>query len=181
MNAMSFDILHHEKQFEGHAFDVAEITVELPNGKIRDYDLVEHGNSVTILPVDEKGQIYFVVQHRIGSGNELRELPAGVMEKGETPLACAEREIREETGKAAKNMRRLGGFFLAPGYTDEFMTVFLATDLYDSPLAPDADEFLNIVTLSIEETYHEVFAGDFNDGKTLATLLLAEPFLRKQK
>jgi ADP-ribose pyrophosphatase len=176
---MSYKILQNKKQFQGHAFDVAEVTVELPNGKVRDYDLIEHGNSVTILPIDEQGRIYFVVQNRIGSGNELRELPAGVMEEGETPLECAEREIREETGKAAKNMQRLGGFYLAPGYTDEFMTVFLATGLYDSPLDPDADEFLNVVTLSIEETYHEVFAGDFNDGKTLATLLLAEPFLRK--
>lgn len=177
---MSFNILNHKKQFQGHAFDVAKISVELPNGKTRDYDLVEHGNSVTILPVDEQGRIYFVVQHRIGSGNEMRELPAGVMEEDETPLECAEREIREEIGKAAKTMRRLGGFYLAPGYTDEFMTVFLATGLYDSPLDPDSDEFLNIVTLSIEETYHEVFAGDFNDGKTLAALLLAEPFIRNK-
>ena len=177
---MSYKILQNKKQFQGHAFDVAEITVELPNGKVRDYDLIEHGNSVTILPVDELGRIYFVIQHRIGSGNELRELPAGVMEAGETPLECAEREIREETGKAAKNMRRLGGFYLAPGYTDEFMTAFLATGLYDAPLDPDADEFINTVTLSIEETYHEVFAGDFNDGKTLATLLLAEPFLHQK-
>jgi ADP-ribose pyrophosphatase len=101
------------------------------------------------------------------------------MEKGETPLECAKREIREETGKAAKIMRRLGGFYLAPGYSDEFMTVFLATELYDSPLDPDADEFLNVQTLSVEETYHEVFAGDFADGKTLATLLLAEPIIQK--
>ncbi len=176
---MSYEIRHHEKQYQGHAFDVAKITVELPNGKVRDYDLVEHGNSVTILPIDEDGRILFVVQHRIGSGDFLRELPAGVMEKGETPLECAKREIREETGKAAKIMRRLGGFYLAPGYSDEFMTVFLATELYDSPLDPDADEFLNVQTLSVEETYHEVFAGDFADGKTLATLLLAEPIIQK--
>lgn len=177
---MRFEILNNEKQFEGHTFDVAEITVELPNGKVRDYDLIEHGDSVTILPIDDTGKILFVIQNRIGSGSFLRELPAGVMEKGETPLECAKREIREETGKGAKDMQRLGGFYLAPGYSDEFMTVFLATGLYDSPLDPDADEFLSVQTLSIEEAYNEAFAGDFADGKTLAALLLAEPRIRNQ-
>jgi ADP-ribose pyrophosphatase len=172
-------VLKSTKQYRGRAFDVAKVEVQLPNGKDRAYDLVEHGDSVTIVPVDGEGQLHFVIQYRMGSGSELLELPAGVMEEGETPLACAEREIREEIGLAAGKMQRLGGFYLAPGYTDEFMTVFLATELYEAPLDPDADEFLNVRTIKVEEAYNEAQAGDFNDGKTLAALLLAQPFIHR--
>lgn len=172
---MPFSILNHEKQYQGHAFDVAKVHVRLPDGRERDYDLVEHGDSVTILPLGEEGNIYFVNQHRIGAGEELLELPAGVLNDSETPLECAKREIREEIGMAAKHFQKLGGFFLAPGYTDEYMTVFLATGLYDSPLDPDDDEFLDVKSLPVAEVYRQAVSGGFNDGKTLAALLLAQP------
>lgn len=174
---MSFTLLGREKQYQGRAFDVAKVQVRLPDGRERDYDLVEHGDSVTIVPVDTFGQIYYVSQYRIGSGHTLLELPAGVLEAYEDPLTCAQREIREEIGMAAQEMRALGGFYLAPGYTDEYMTVFLATGLYESPLEADDDEFLNISTLSIEESYRQAQAGEIEDGKTLAALLLAQPII----
>lgn len=174
---MPLTILDRKKRFEGHAFDVAVIHVRLPNGKERDYDLVEHGNSVTILPVDSNGEIYFVSQHRIGAGGDLLELPAGVQEKNEEPLTCAERELREEIGMAAVNFKELGGFYLAPGYTNEYMTVYLATELYESPLEADADEFINVKSFPTADVYHKVLAGDFHDGKTLAALMLAHPWL----
>ena len=170
---MPFTVLNRKKRFKGHAFDVSVIHVELPNGVERDYDLVEHGDSVTIVPIGENGEIYFVNQHRIGSGGDLLELPAGVQELNEDPLTCARREIREEIGLAAMNFKELGGFYLAPGYTDEYMTVFLATGLYESPLEADPDEFIDVSSLSAEEVYHKALAGDFHDGKTLAALLLA--------
>lgn len=176
---MPFKVLNTTKQYRGRAFDVAKVEVELPDGNDRAYDLVQHGDSVTIVPVDAEGRLHFVIQYRMGSGSELLELPAGVLNEGESPLACAEREIREEIGMAAGKMQRLGGFYLAPGYTDEFMTVFLATELYESPLIPDADEFLNVRTMQVEEAYNEAQSGDFNDGKTLAALLLARPFINQ--
>lgn len=175
---MSFKILNREKQFTGHAFDVAKLHLRLPDGRERDYDLVEHGDSVTILPVDEEGNIYFVTQHRIGAGGDLLELPAGVLDPGEAPAASAAREVREEIGMAASQIEELGGFYLAPGYTDEFMTVYLATGLYPAPLDPDEDEFLNVVILPIEEVYRRAMAGEIRDGKTLASLLLAKNILQ---
>jgi len=174
---MTFTTLNHEIKYQGHAFDVANVHVRLPDGRERNYDLVEHGDSVTILPLDEEGKIYFVNQHRVGAGEELLELPAGVLNDKEDPLDCAKREIREEIGMAARRFQALGGFFLAPGYTDEYMTVFLATALYDSPLDPDDDEFLDVICLPVTEVYREAFAGRFHDGKTLAALLLAQPLL----
>ncbi|MEA3327756.1 MAG: NUDIX hydrolase [Chloroflexota bacterium] len=174
---MSFNILNHEKQYRGHAFDVAKVHISLPDGRKRYYDLVEHGNSVTIVPVDPQGRIYFVLQHRIGSNNILLELPAGVLNEGETPLQCAKREIREEIGMAAGEIIQLGSFYLAPGYTDEYMTIFLATGLYEAPLPPDEDEFLTVEVMPAAEAFRKVYAGELHDGKTLAALMLAQPYL----
>lgn len=173
---MSFSIINREKQYQGRAFDVSKVFFHLPNGDQRGYDLVEHADSVTIIPVDEDGQMYFVSQYRVGSGSTLLELPAGVLEAGEDPMVCAMREIREEIGQAAYELKKLGGFYLAPGYTDEYMTVFLAKGLFDSPLDPDADEFLDVVTMPTAEAYQRAVQGEFNDGKTLAALLLALPY-----
>lgn len=174
---MTFVELGRENKYRGHVFDVAKVHVHLPDGRERDYDLVEHGDSVTILPVDDDGNLYFVSQYRLGSGRTLLELPAGVLDPGESPLTSAQRELREEIGKDARQFIKLGGFYLAPGYSDEYMTVFLATDLYDAPLAGDEDEFINLESLSIKETYQKARAGDIHDGKTLAALILASSYL----
>ena len=177
---MDFTILNRKERFFGHAFNVSQVEVRLPDGRERQYDLIQHTDSIAIVPVDQAGRVYFVSQYRIGSESELLELPAGVMEVGETPLECAKREIREEIGMAAKEMKQLGGFYLAAGYANEYMTVFLATGLYESPLDPDADEFLNISTMTIPEAYAFARDGNFHDSKTLAALLLAQQFLIKE-
>ena len=177
---MTHRLLYREKQYSGPVFDVAKVYLQLPNGRERAYDLVEHDDSVTIIPVDANGQIYFVTQYRVGSDGLLLELPAGVLEHGEDPPVSAEREIREEIGMGAESLRELGGFYLAPGYTDEYMTVYLATGLHPSPLEPDEDEFLNLVTMPVEEAYQKALAGEIQDGKTLAALLLAMPLIRSK-
>ncbi|MBG0771602.1 MAG: NUDIX hydrolase [Anaerolineaceae bacterium] len=174
---MNFTILNTEKQYHGHAFDVAKVHARLPNGKERDYDLVQHPDSVAIVPVDQAGRIYFVSQYRIGPQSDLLELPAGVMEAGETPLECAEREVREETGMAAGEMQLLGGFYLVAGYANEYMTVVLAQGLYEAPLAPDADEFLNVKSIPVAEAYQMAREGKLKDSKSMAALLLAEKYL----
>jgi len=177
---MTHQTLYRETYYSGPIFDVAKVHVQLPDGRERSYDLVEHGDSVTIVPVDANGQIYFVTQHRVGAGALLLELPAGVLEQGEDPLESARREIREEIGMDAHEMIPLGGFYLAPGYSDEYMTIFLATGLFPAPLEPDEDEFLNLITMSVDTVYQKALAGEFQDGKTLAALLLAMPFIRSE-
>ena len=174
---MAFTELGRERKYEGHAFNVAKVHLRLPDNRERVYDLVEHGDSITILPIDAENQVYFVRQHRIGAGGDLLELPAGVLDEGEIPLEAAQREIREEIGLAAGELRELGGFYLAPGYTDEYMTIFLARDLYHAPLDPDDDEFLNVEVMPLQEVYQKAFFGEIKDGKTLAALLLAKGIL----
>ncbi len=174
---MSFNTLNKELQYSGPFFDVVKVTLQLPNNKARPYDLVEHMNSVAIIPVDKKGMVYFVSQFRVGADDILLELPAGLLDPGEEPITSAHREVREETGMAANELLLLGEFYLSPGYTNEYMSVFLAKDLYPSPLEPDDDEFINLVTIPVDEVYRMAYAGEFKDGKTLAALLLAKPFL----
>jgi ADP-ribose pyrophosphatase len=160
-------------------FNVEEVQIEMPNKKQQHYQMIDHADSVTILPVDGKGQIWFVSQYRVGANADLLELPAGVIEDGESPRECAEREVQEEIGMAARNMQLLGSFFLAPGYCNEVNHVFLAKDLFSSSLSQDEDEFLNVSSLGIDQVYQRAQAGKIQDAKSLAALLLARPLLLK--
>jgi len=101
------------------------------------------------------------------------ELPAGTLEKDEAPETCAAREIREETGFAARRMEPLGGFFLAPGYSTEYMYVYLATGLYKAPLKSDEDEFLQVEAIPLAEALEMSRMGKLPDAKSLAALWLA--------
>lgn len=175
---MKFDLLHSENVYQGRAFGVERIQVRLPDGRENVYDLVRHRGAVTLVPVDDQGRILFVRQYRLGAGDVMRELPAGVIDDGEQPIACAAREIREETGLAARELIPLGTFYQAPGYSSEYMHVFLARGLYSAPLEADQDEFLQGEAFPTAEVYGMVERGEIIDGKTLAALLLARPYLK---
>jgi ADP-ribose pyrophosphatase len=164
--------------YESHIFTVNRVQVVLPDKRVRDYDLVEIQNAVTILPLDNEGNVYFVRQFRTGAGKSLLELPAGKIENGEEALTTAEREIREETGMAATNMKPLGKFYVSPGYSTEYMYTFLATGLYEAPLDPDADEFLNLEKFPLSKVIEMLHAGEIEDAKSLATIMQAMPFIR---
>ena len=170
---MDFKILRRDTVYRGRAFDVEKVLLELPNQKQSYYDLVDHKNSVTILPIDEFGDVWFVTQYRLGSNGQLLELPAGVIEDQEAPEICAMRGIQEEIGMAAKNLVFLGDFYLAAGYSNEHMFTYLAKDLYPSVLNQDADEFLKVSKIPIKEVLEMMHKGKFQDAKTLATLALA--------
>jgi ADP-ribose pyrophosphatase len=170
---MSFDRLDSELVYQGRVFDVRRDQVLLPDGKRAFLDVVAHGGAVTVLPIDAAGMVWFVRQFRYAAGATLLELPAGTLEPGEDPADCARREVREEVGMSAGRLEKIGGFFLAPGYSTEFLHIYLATELTPNPLEADADEFLSVETLPLEQAYALAETGQLQDGKTLATLLLA--------
>lgn len=175
---MNFSILQRETIYQGRAFGVEKIQMKLPDGTVRPYDLVQHSGSVTIVPLDSNGNLLFVRQYRIGVGEELLELPAGVLNDTEDPQTCAAREIREETGMAASNLELLGDFYLAPGYSSEHMYIFLASGLYPSPLEQDADEFLHLVAIPAVQALEMAQNGELRDAKSLAALMLAQKRLK---
>lgn len=176
---MSFKPLDEETVYHGKVFDLVRVHFRLPNGKEPTFDLVKHHGAVTILPVDTQGNIWFVRQFRIGAEKDLLEIPAGLLEKGETPEASAAREVQEEIGMASGKLEKLGEFYMVPGYSTEKMTAFLATGLYPSALPTDEFEELEKVPIAIKRVFEMVRAGEIQDGKTLASLLLAMPQLEK--
>ena len=176
---MKFDLLESNVIHKGHAIILRVDDLRTPDGRTVKYDIVEHHGSVIIIPVDENGNIYFVRQYRHAAGLEMLELPAGTLEPGELPEVCAAREVREETGMEAAALTEIGSFYLAPGYSTEFMHVFLARGLNHNPLEADADEFLSVETMSLAAALELVANGGLSDAKSLAALLLAQAYLSK--
>ncbi len=174
---MAFETEGSKIIYQGRVFAVQQDQVRMPDGKLVQFDVVAHHGAVTILPLDEEGRVWFVRQYRHPAKTNLLELPAGVMEEGEAPGASARREIREEIGMAAGELRSIGTFFLAPGYSTEFMYVFLATQLTAAPLKGDEDEFISVEKIPVQQVTQMVAAGQVQDAKTLAALFLAQPYL----
>ena len=171
---MPFELLHSETLLKGRAFAIRRDLLKTPDGRETKFDIIEHGGSVVIVPLDADGNLLFVRQYRHAAEQDLLELPAGTLEKDEDPDVCATREIREETGFAAGNLERLGQFYLAPGYSTEFMVVYLATDLRHDPLDPDADEFLSVERIPVAKAIEMAERGEVPDAKSLAALFLCQ-------
>jgi len=174
---MPFELLGSEHLFKGRVFTIRRDIVRTPDGRETKMDIVEHHGSVILLPIDEGGNLLFVRQYRHAAAQDLLELPAGTLEVGEPPEECAAREIREETGFAAGELEEIGRFYLAPGYSTEFMVVFLATRLTHSPLQADADEFLQLEKIPVHLALEMAERGEVPDAKSLAALFLARPHL----
>jgi ADP-ribose pyrophosphatase len=178
---MPFELLKSEIIYPGWAFTIRRDTLRLPDGRETSFDIVDHVGSVIILPLDANGDLLFVRQYRHATGLDLLELPAGTLDEGESPEACARREVREETGMAAGRLEPLGGFYLAPGYSTEYMYAYLATDLRYDPLEADADEFLSVERIPLAEVLAMCERGELPDAKSLAAFLLARQHLEKDK
>jgi ADP-ribose pyrophosphatase len=175
---MAFELLKSEPVFQGRAFKIRRDTLKMPDGRETKYEIVEHVGSVVIIPMDGQGNLLFVRQYRHAAGRDLLELPAGTRDGDEPYDVCAAREIREETGMAAGKLEHIGDFYLAPGYSTEFMAVFLAADLTHNPLDPDEDEFLQVEKIPVGKAIEMAEQGEFPDAKTLAALFLARRFLK---
>lgn len=174
---MPFELINSEILMKGRAFTIRRDTMKTPTGGETKFDIVEHGGSVIIVPVDNDGNILFVKQYRHAAGIEMLELPAGTRDGDEPFEVCAAREIREETGMQAGKLTHIGSFYLAPGYSTEYMGVFLAEDLSHNPLEADDDEFLSVEKMPLQQVMDLVKSGKMPDAKTLAALMLAKSHL----
>jgi len=163
--------------FSAKLFTVKHSQKTLPDGSNKTYELIDIQNAVTILAMDADQNTFLVEQYRIGADRSLLELPAGKIEPDEAPLDAARRELREEIGMDAAEIKSLGSFYMTPGYANEFMHCFLATGLYPSPLTPDADEFIHVRKINLKSLLSMVTEGGIQDAKTLAVLMLAKGYL----
>lgn len=160
-----------ERIFNGRVvkLDVHEVT--LPDGSTSKRELVKHPGAVAIVPLDADQNVYMVKQYRIAADQVLLEIPAGTLEPNEAPDVCAERELQEEVSFKPGKLESLGGIFVAPGYTTEFIHLYLATDLEASSLEMDADEFIEPVKMPLADAIKLIETGEIQDGKTIAALL----------
>jgi ADP-ribose pyrophosphatase len=145
--------------------------VELPDGKHSQREVVKHPGAVAIVALDDQRNVLLVRQFRLPAAQVLREIPAGTLEPNEDPTDCALRELQEETGFRPTKLESLGGIFVAPGYTTEYIHLFLATQLSESRLAADADEFVEVDHLPLTEALAMIERGDIMDAKSVTGLL----------
>lgn len=168
-----------ETVYNGRIFKIERDSIELPNGKPAEREILRHSGGVCIAAVDGDLNLYFVRQYRYAFGAVLDELPAGKLEPGEDPDSAALRELCEETGFSADSLTRVAVSYPSPGYTDEKLYLYIATGLHFVGQHLDADEFLNVYKQPLSEAVARVQSGEMHDAKSQTLILLADKFFTK--
>lgn len=173
------EILKTRLTYQGRKFSFEVNTLRLPNQAEGEWECIRHPGGALAVPVTSDGNLVLVHQYRFAVKGRLLEFPAGTIESGETPEATIHREIEEEIGYRAHTWRDLGKFPLAPGYSDEFIYAFLATDLeaIATPPEQDADEDITVVQMTPAKFEQAILDGEPIDAKSIASFLLAKPYL----
>lgn len=170
--------------YRGRVLEVHLDRVRFPDGSEGELEIIRHRGAVAVLPIYRPGEwsggtgaaVALLKQYRYAAGGEIWEVPAGKLDGGESPEACAARELEEEAGLRAGELRRLTTIFTTPGFTDERIHLFLALDLRSGRAAPEASEFLRRQDVPVREALHLVGRGAIVDGKTICALLYAARF-----
>lgn len=170
--------LRSQRIYTGKVINLDVDTVQFPDGSVGELEMVRHPGASAILPFlsDPRGadpQILLIRQYRYAANSFIYEVPAGRLEPGETPETCAHRELREETGCTAGRLERLTTVFTTPGFTDERIHLFMATDLTRGEARREADEFVENVTMTLSNALAMIEQGEIVDGKTAVALMFA--------
>ena len=169
-----------ERKYSGFIVNVRKDIAEVQNGHRVVREVVEHPGGVAVVPVDADGNVLMVRQFRYPFSCELLEIPAGKLEPGESPEACARRELSEETGCRAGRLIDLGAMYPSPGFCEEILYVYLATDLVFGESHPDEDEFLSVERYPLDEICSQIMENKVPDGKTVFGVLTARLLLDRQ-
>jgi ADP-ribose pyrophosphatase len=161
---------HDELIYTGRVVEVHRLGLRMADGQLVHRDLIHYRGAAVALPVLDDGRFVMIRNDRFAVDERLLELPAGMLEAGEDPAACAARELTEETGYAAGRIEPLGMFYTGPGTTDERMFAFLATELTDGPQALEAYEEITVELVGPEAARRMIRDGTLHDGKSIAAL-----------
>ena len=167
---MAEKLLASKRIYEGRLVNLRQDAVLLSSGRETVREVVEHPNCVAIVAIDSEDNVVMVRQFRKPVEGVLLEIPAGVIEPGEEPQECALRELEEETGYMAGKMERIGGFYSSPGYSTEFLHLFLATDLQKGSTHPDEDEIIEVVSIPWEQIPGLIVTSEVCDAKSIVGL-----------
>lgn len=163
-----------EKLLSWSHFSIERAQQRYPDGIERSVTRVSHPGAVVIVPIGENGEYIIERQYRAAVNRWLLEFPAGTMESQEDPLACAQRELAEEVGLAAHQWEYLGEMFPAPGFSDEQQHLYIARKLYEVPIHPDEDEFIDTLTLTGMDIEQQIMTGQLCDSKSVAAYYRAQ-------
>ncbi|MBW1859931.1 MAG: NUDIX hydrolase [Deltaproteobacteria bacterium] len=169
---MSVEVHDVTRLYNGKIFDVVLEKVTLPNGVVKNREIVRHPGAAAMVPILDDGNVVLIKQYRHAVGQFVWEIPAGTLEPEEGPLACARRELVEETGYEAATFHKLTEIWPAPGYTDEHIHIFLATGLTKAEQKLEDDEVLETQPTPIDTAIGMIRTGEIQDGKTIVGLLL---------
>jgi ADP-ribose pyrophosphatase len=170
--------LERQHVYQGRIVDLSVDRVRLPNGNVCDLELIRHPGAAAVVPIDDDGAVILVRQYRYAAGGWLIEVPAGKLDGGEAPELCATREVEEETGYRAGRLVPLGWIWTTPGFTDERIWLFLATELTPSQSALQPDEILSVKKMPLDEAVNLALHGEIRDAKSVCALLRASQHLR---
>ena len=155
--------------------------VKLANGRETTREIVEHPGAAAIIPILDNGNLLVVKQYRAATHRQLMEIPAGTLEPGESPLSCAKRELVEETGYAARRIRKLFSCYLAPGYSTEKIHFFLATRLIPTKGKQEEDESIATQAIDLRQALRAIERGKIQDAKTISALYYLATYARRYR
>ena len=157
--------------YDGALIRVRVDTIRMNGGVIARREIIDHPGAVCMLPVTSNGQLLLVTQYRHAARQRLLELPAGTLEPGEDPVDTAIRECQEEVGMRPATVEPLGGFYVAPGYTSEYIYLYVCSGLEPAPLDGDDDEDIDVVHLSLGDALAAIEDGRIVDAKSIVGIL----------
>lgn len=166
-----------EEIFNGRRISVHRDTLQFPDHS-HQWEMVLSPEAVAAIPVMKNGKIILIQQWRRTIEKIIYELPAGVLEPGESPLKTIERELQEEIGYHAASLIHLGGFYSTPGFCTEYIHLFVAKDLTPSSLPGDLHEAIDVVEIGLEDALGLIDSNEIQDAKTIAGLLWFQRWLR---
>ncbi len=164
-------LLSHETAYTGRLFNVNLDRIEMAGGVIAVRETLLHPGAVCMVPVTDDGELLLVTQYRHAAGKRLLELPTGTLEVGEEPIEAVARELQEEVGQFPDAITPFGGFYVAPGYTTEYIYLFVCTNLRTSRLAGDDDEDIEVELRTGEEALAAIDSGEICDAKSVIGIL----------
>ncbi len=172
--------LSHQRLYEGVLVNVDLDQVQLPNGRTGRREVVTHCPCVAVVPLNDDGTVTLVRQYRYPFSQVLTEIPAGKLDPGEQPRTGALRELREEVGAQVGQLIDLGEMYTSPGFCQESIHLYLATELTYGDSCPDEDEFLEILRVPMDTLVGQILDGRIRDGKTVAAVLKASLWLQRE-
>ncbi|MGD0152137.1 MAG: NUDIX hydrolase [Thermacetogeniaceae bacterium] len=160
-----------ERIFEGKMIRLRVDTVCLPNGETATREVIEHPGAVAVIALTDRDDLLMVRQYRHPTAEILLEIPAGKRDQGESPLVCARRELEEETGYRAEQWEILFSYYTTPGFSDELLYIVKASGLKQGQAHTDEEEFIEVVTVPVDEALRMVYRGEIRDAKTIIGIL----------